>query len=112
MARKNNGKFVWQEGDLDKVEWFWWEVQFIEKESDALLPSKLEALIEPLAPEDADQDENDNPLESTSFIESDIFCVVKTVTRQPIDALNRALLQLRPEILDDKKDIQWHNLKC
>lgn len=91
-----------------EVAFRWWEVQFTDKRDAPLLSSTaLTASVEVLSIDDVDKDEKGKPAESMHFIESDLFCVVKTATDEPIDAIKRALLLMQPDIMAAKEDVQW-----
>ena len=92
--------------------WYWWEVQFTDRTgqpADIIDTCGLyTAGVERLELEDVDQDENGQPRESTHFVESDVFIVVKTLDDDPYAAMARAIAMLHPSILEDRRDVIWH----
>ncbi len=99
------------------MKFYWWEVQFSDKRGQ---PENLvdkanvyTVAVEPIGEEDVDRDEEGWLLETTSFVESDAFFVVKTAEDDPSRALARAVSMLYPDIMAVREDVIWHtyNLK-
>lgn len=98
---------------IDKTKWYWWEVMFDDRREQPYKgATALEATVESISYEDADQDRNGDPAESTHFIENTVFCVVHTVDDSPYTAVRRAMMQLRPDIVEAREDVRWYNLNC
>jgi hypothetical protein len=102
-----------QEVRMPKVLWYWWEVQFDDRRGQPIGDADVYiASVEPLELDEVDKDENGKPVEVTSFVESTVFCVVKTIEDEPLAALKRALSLMQPRILGPREDVQWANIEC